>query len=639
MLRPLCEIETKCIKMAEGGSDEIIDKQICGLCLGTYMKEPKLLSCFHSFCLKCLENYVNENVQDNKFQCPLCNDSIDLPVGGVKNFETNIYIDTEILSKLKHHCDLCGPDVDATHHCIDCNENYCKRCTDTHIRMKATSTHSLINVDLSANKRSVTLTLYCEKHPKEEVKVICKDCDAMLCLVCKLTDHEKHTSVDISDESKSAADNMQRNVQKMLENVSKLEDVETRQRDTEQEARKRKQRELEKVKLYEKKLEILQAKRTRNIEEFVNKTFDNIVDEMSSSMKTTKKDILSTRNLALQIERMVEISDKITLIEQSRALSKSFEKHAKKIGFYSKVAPENSLKQCQLSLSGDFLNNLFTPVVMNENVKELSKLSECKESKKCYSLSVFQKSCFAICGNALRKADEPFSHFVDIELSNSRYQIGVCVVRGDCYYSGGNEVKVWKQVDRSSKTVAKFEMYPFGIAYRNRDDYEELLVCLNVDSVVLSKGLVKVVPLCSGQAEYDFLPVTNRGPSRVAVNRSNGLVCLSYRYGRKISIHSEDGTLIQTYDCNYMGLSDSFRPADVCFDNDNSIIIVAEGTYDFTRSSFKQIGQVLRVTIFGKVLQVLEKGCCPTAVAVSRDDKLWVGYADKDVTVYKMKNK
>ena len=456
----------------------------------------------------------------------------------------------------------------------------------------------------------------------------------MLCLVCKLTDHEKHTSIDISNEANHAIDNIQQNVQKMYENVIMLEDVEKRQRNTEQEARKSKQRELENVKQYKKKLEILLAKRTRNMEEFVNKPFDNIVDEMSSSMKTTKKDILSTRNWALQIERMVEISDKVSLIEQSRALTKLFEKHAKKIGLYSKAVPENSLKQCQLSLSGDFLNNLFTPVAMNENVKELSKISECKESKKCYSLSVFQKSCFTICGRSLRKANEPFSHYVYIDRCG--YNNGLCVVRGDCYYSIGHEVREWKQVDQSSTSVARFEMLPHGIAYRNRDDYEELLVCLNRD---FTGGLVRVVPLCAGQAAYDFLPETDPGPTRVAVNRTNGLVCLSYQYARKISIHSEDGTLIQTYDYTYMGLSDSFKPADVCFDNDNCIIIVAKGTYDVKRSSFNQDGQVLRVNIFGQVLQVLEKGCQPTAVAVSRDDKLWIGYDDKNVTVYQMKNK
>ena len=618
--------------MAEGGSDEIIDKQVCSLCLETYMKEPKLLSCFHSFCFNCLEKYVKENVKDNEFKCPLCNDSIVLPEGGVRNFETNIYIDIEALSKLKHHCDLCGPDVDAANHCTECNENYCKRCTEMHTRMKLSRTHSLINVDLSGDKRTVTKTLYCEKHPKEEVKVICKDCDMMLCLVCKLTDHEKHTSIDIEDVAKTVMDNMQQNVQEMFKNITILEDVEQRQRDTEQEVNKRKQGELEKVKTYKEGLDILLAKRMGNTEEFIANTFDSVGAQMSSSKKETKKYILCCRNWALQVEKMMIISDKVSIVKQSYALKNSIEKHTKRMDFYSGTVPENSLKQCQLSLTDPFFNLSFSPVFMKETVKVVSKISECKPmqrvSNRCSSLSVFQKSCFALFGRSLYKADPPFSHFVETGMTDEKYYLrrSMCVVRGDCYYSSNNEVKMWKQVEQSYKTVAKFEMYPHGIAYRNRDDYEELLVCLNREEFPGTKGLVRVVPLCTGQAAYDFLPETVPGPLRVAVNRANGLVCLGYF--RTISIHSEDGTLIQTYDDIYMRLSiDSvWLVEDVCFDNENCIIIAGKGSFDFDRKA-------------GKVLQVLVKGCCPTSVAVSRDDKLWVGDDDKDVTLYQMKNK
>ena len=56
--------------MAEGGSDEIVEKIICGLCSETY-RQPKLLPCFHTFCLSCLDTYV-KNIGPNvdTFDCP-----------------------------------------------------------------------------------------------------------------------------------------------------------------------------------------------------------------------------------------------------------------------------------------------------------------------------------------------------------------------------------------------------------------------------------------------------------------------------------------------------------------------------------------------------------------------------------------
>ena len=440
--------------MAEGGSDEIIDKHVCGLCLETYMKEPKLISCFHSFCLICLEEYVKDNLQDSTFRCPLCSESTELPKGGVKNFETNVYIDNELLSNIKHHCDICGPDVDATNHCVECNENYCVKCTEVHTKMKLSRAHSLISIEITGDKQIAPImkTSYCEKHPKEELKVICKDCDKMLCLVCKLTDHEKHTSTDISDEAKTVKESIQKKIREMYENISTLEDVDKRQRATERDAGKRKDRELDKLKQYKKMLETLIAKRMQNTEEFIAKTFDSVCAEMSSSVKETKKNLLSLRNWVLQIDKMMTLSDKVSGIEHSRTLEHLITKYAKRMDYYSKVNPENSLEQCKFSLTETFFVNTFSPVFMKETVKEVSKISECKlkysDLNYCCSLSIFQYSCTASFLDSLGKADSP-SYFVNMELTDLKSELGrsVCVVKGKCYYTAQNskELKVWKR--------------------------------------------------------------------------------------------------------------------------------------------------------------------------------------------------
>ena len=104
--------------------------------------------------------------------------------------------------------------------------------------------------------------------------------------------------------------------------------------------------------------------------------------------------------------------------------------------------------------------------------------------------------------------------------------------------------------------------------------------------------MVSVVPLTSGHATYDFLPESAVCLSRVAVNKVNGLVCLSYTGIAKISIHTEDGTFIKVYDWKRLALSELFTPWDVCFDNENFIIIADRGGLTPT-----SVGQVLRVNI------------------------------------------
>lgn len=139
--------------MADSGSDEVIDKVVCGICLEKY-QQPKLLPCLHSFCLNCLEAYVEKNQQNEEFSCPLCEEITKLPAGGVKHFRSNFYLDTEIghSTDENQNCDMCGPKMNAANHCTDCDENYCERCTEIHMKMKVSRNHTLLVLTQSDTK-------------------------------------------------------------------------------------------------------------------------------------------------------------------------------------------------------------------------------------------------------------------------------------------------------------------------------------------------------------------------------------------------------------------------------------------------------------------------------------------------------
>lgn len=110
--------------MAERGSDEIVEKAVCGICLEG-LKQPKLLPCFHSFCLNCLDNYVTKYIWHNTLRAPFVS-STELPEDGARQFQINynMYFESEQWSNETHTCDLCGPDVNADTHCTDCEKSY-----------------------------------------------------------------------------------------------------------------------------------------------------------------------------------------------------------------------------------------------------------------------------------------------------------------------------------------------------------------------------------------------------------------------------------------------------------------------------------------------------------------------------------
>lgn len=188
--------------MAQGGDKSQLD---CSICLSSF-KVPKLLPCFHTFCLQCLDEYVTRCGRDGQFECPLCRVNTYIPAGGVKSFQSNFYIQTECAPEMDLNCDICGDGHIATTHCVDCEENFCERCTNSHMKMKISREHTLLDlndssVDNNKIRRRVRKKYFCPHHSEEEIKMSCKDCDTLLCVVCKLTEHENHQTSDIRKEA------------------------------------------------------------------------------------------------------------------------------------------------------------------------------------------------------------------------------------------------------------------------------------------------------------------------------------------------------------------------------------------------------------------------------------------------------
>ncbi|KAL3890157.1 hypothetical protein ACJMK2_002449 [Sinanodonta woodiana] len=112
----------------------------CSICMDIF-KNPKLIPCHHSFCYKCLEDYVKVNLTNGRFNCPMCRKSVELPPGGVASFPENFYIDSDSSETIP--CDICGPKSVACSRCLDCEDNLCQACCYVHEKLKPTRNHKV----------------------------------------------------------------------------------------------------------------------------------------------------------------------------------------------------------------------------------------------------------------------------------------------------------------------------------------------------------------------------------------------------------------------------------------------------------------------------------------------------------------
>lgn len=185
-------------KGTASGGTEVPHRLKCTICEEDF-KEPKILPCFHTFCLLCLDTYVQNNAKNNIFKCPLCRNSIDIPDGGLAEFQNNFYIPNSI--QARKLCDICSNP--AVSFCTDCDEYYCSTCLKTHTTMKISKHHRFLDLIFTKDEKTIKFrkTTYCQYHPREEVKFICKDCNGMICVICLLTEHTEHISAGLAAEA------------------------------------------------------------------------------------------------------------------------------------------------------------------------------------------------------------------------------------------------------------------------------------------------------------------------------------------------------------------------------------------------------------------------------------------------------
>ncbi|XP_050397963.1 E3 ubiquitin-protein ligase TRIM56-like [Patella vulgata] len=185
------------------------EKPVCSICLNEF-QQPKIIDCQHSFCLNCLEDYINKVSTNNQFPCPLCRNTVSIPTDGVMGFASNVDVQQELASDICKTevppCDVCKTGVDSEFRCEDCEQYLCKSCRTTHDGLKSCRGHVILDVRVAlqtpgrgtAESKSKDI---CPNHHDKEVRCYCKDCSTAVCSDCFVTNHISHKFVDLYGEN------------------------------------------------------------------------------------------------------------------------------------------------------------------------------------------------------------------------------------------------------------------------------------------------------------------------------------------------------------------------------------------------------------------------------------------------------
>ena len=157
-----------------------LDLYNCDICMENMLeRNPKVLSCLHSFCTECLIKVIKQGV----IECPSCRSKTDVPGGDITKLPVNF-----ILLKVKDHCDkvlsskviLCQfcKATNAILKCQECSQFICDGCSQKHNKLKTFSDHHIYKL--------------CSKHEDCMAAYLCVRCVRSICSTCILMEHSEH---------------------------------------------------------------------------------------------------------------------------------------------------------------------------------------------------------------------------------------------------------------------------------------------------------------------------------------------------------------------------------------------------------------------------------------------------------------
>ena len=187
----------------------------CSVCSDLFT-DPKQLSCLHSFCLKCVNQWYQTCGGGDAIKCPKCQTLSRIPASGdLKDLPTSFYlngfIDVLAIKECKNTqltCGNCDKKSSEASYCFQCCIFYCEECLMFHSKMRDKTGHRALAVKEFQDKDFEDVLkrpVFCSRqgHQKEELKYYCKECETALCQTCVILDHGGHVLKLIEEEAET----------------------------------------------------------------------------------------------------------------------------------------------------------------------------------------------------------------------------------------------------------------------------------------------------------------------------------------------------------------------------------------------------------------------------------------------------
>ena len=178
------------------------------------MNDPRLLSCRHALCHKCLKDYTEKGAYVEELPCPVCRQITHLYQGGVDNLPEFFFMNSlkEVVLEDDEVCAGDSPSgpVCSTESCTKSAVKYCtlcqfmcQQCYDDHQSIGITKTHKVIPSSEAETFTKSTKPPYppCKRHKHQLMDLYCRTCHLPVCNICSNSNHRSHDCCELEEQA------------------------------------------------------------------------------------------------------------------------------------------------------------------------------------------------------------------------------------------------------------------------------------------------------------------------------------------------------------------------------------------------------------------------------------------------------
>ncbi|CAF1214218.1 unnamed protein product [Adineta steineri] len=301
-------------------AEQLQELVTCAICLD-YYKDPRILPCSHTFCLKCIQQLVGTGTANCPFRDDTTinqNDIDQLPINRIA--KDMVEFITNFNASLKTNgnplCDNCN-EKPGINWCEKCAFHYCEPCTKSVHSIKALQSHTIVPV--SDKTHSI-----CLEHPDEKFKYWCTQCHMLVCRDCLLFKHKYHKYLSLKDAATEIKVNLEKKTQEIIEIKQNLTQFSTTAKDAISQQNRKKTQERNDIKqMFENLQRILEERKCILIKELEDEEIQSIEILNQQQIKIDQHlNLITVQELCSR--QILNSDDPIQILKFKSALSHNY---------------------------------------------------------------------------------------------------------------------------------------------------------------------------------------------------------------------------------------------------------------------------------------------------------------------------